>query len=186
MKVWKSFIGGFFLLLMLSLTVGNVYAAPADMSQWIGKWFSIKIKQNGTTFNNTNLKFFKDSGGGRAYLKIWNWDANNQKFQFDVCHRDNEKWVVDADQNFFFLAGTDVKFLLWFESSDEGRPVTAFTALMQGKDNNIGILQTATIKTLGGFYTDSGNESSAGAFAFTGKMVHLSEVPASCTTLIQH
>ena len=189
MKVWKPFIWGCFLVLALSLAIGNVYAAPIDMSQWIGKWFSIKVKQNGTTFSNTDLKFFKDSGGGPAFLKIWNWDANNQKLQFDVCLRNGEKWVVDADQNFVFLAGTDVKFLLWFESSDEGRPATAFAALMEGKDNKIGILQSAKIKTLGGFYTDSGDEGnqfSAGAFTLTGKMIHMSQVPAGCTALIQH
>jgi hypothetical protein len=189
MKVWKPFIWGCFLLLMLSLTIGKGYAAPIDMSQWIGKWFNIKVKQNGTTFSNTGLKFFKDSGSGSVFLKIWNWDANNQKLQFDICYRNGEKWMVDADQNFVFLAGTDVKFLLWFESSGEGPPSTAFAAVMEGKDNKIGILQGANIKTLGGFYTDSGNEGtqfSAGTFTLTGKMIDMSKVPAECTALIQH
>ena len=192
MRAWKVFVlGCIFTIIIGGLVVGEVYAQPLDMSQWVGKWFSTKTRLRGTTFSNSDLKFFKDSGGGPAFLKIWNWDAINQEFQFDICSfdRDVGKFVVDTDNKLHFLAGTDVKFLCWFEISDEGRPLTAFAAVMEGKQTTIGILKSANIKTLGGFYTDSHDQDtqfSAGAFTLTGKMVAPSKVPTDCTALIHH
>ena len=175
------------LLLMLS---SQVCAAPPDMSQWVGKWFSLKTKQNGTGFDTSVSKFFKDSVSESAYINIWNWDPINQEFQFDLCQLDKTdgKWSVEENLIISFLTGTNVKFLWSYDSLDKdgNKEGTVFTAVMEGREKN-GMLQSANIKTLGGaivnIYDDT--KVSAGSFTVTGKMIASSKVPVDCS-VIQH
>jgi len=170
------------LLLMLS---SQVCAAPPDMSQWVGKWFSVKTTQKGTGFDTSVSKFYKDSGSESAYMNIWNWDPIKQEFQFDFCQfdKDDGQWSIE-NLKFDFLAGTNVKFLWLYDGRDKdgGNEGTVFTALMEGKEKN-GMLQSANIKTLGGAFVDIYDDDtkvSAGTFTITGKMIASSKVPVDC------
>ena len=190
MKKFTVLISFSALVLFGFLTVGTVYAEPPDMSQWVGKWFSIKTTQKLTGFDTSVSKFYKESGSGPAYMNIWNWDPIKQEFQFDVCHfdKDDGQWSIE-NLKFIFLAGTNVKFLWLFDGRDKdgGNEGTVFTAVMEGKEKN-GILQSANIKTLGGAYVeiyDDDTKVAAGSFTLTGKMIASSKVPVNCSG-IQH
>ncbi len=177
-------MGCIFTIIIGGLVVGEVYAQPPDMSQWVGKWFGLKSTQKGTTFRPSESTFLKDSASGPTYMKIFNWDPSNEEFLADVYFKDNGFWKAQTI-TFRFLAGTDVKFLWLHESFDQTGEGQAFTATMEGKEKN-GILQGANVKTLGGSYVivDQVNNTSAGSLSLTGKMIDVSKVPVPANIII--
>lgn len=186
MRARKVFIlGCIFTIIIGGLVVGEVYAQPPDMSQWVGKWFGLKSTQRGTTFRFSESTFIRDSGVVPTYMKIFNWDPTHEEFLADIYFKDNGFWKAQTI-TFRFLAGTDIKFLWLHDSLDvqtgEGR---VFTAMMEGKENN-GILQGAKIKTLGGSYliVDQVNNTSTGSLRLTGKMIDVSKVPVPANLII--
>ena len=168
------------------LTVGTVYADPPDMSQWVGKWFSVKLTLKRTAFNTSDSKFYQDPGGGPRYMKIWNWDPIKQEFQIDFCEFDTDidNWSVN-NLRFLFLAGTNDKFL-WSGggcAEDGEKERGLLVAVMEGSKKN-GVLKGANIKTLGGAAVnmDNGNIS-AGSSNLSGKMIDSSKIPVACIVI---
>ncbi len=170
---------------------------PADMSQWTGKWFSIKERgsqtagrsgQQGITFSVPDAKFGKEknSGSGNGYMHIWNWDPGTRALHFDYYTfiEDKGTWDTYTDTLQFF-AGTDMKFLFLYHRSHNNQ-VTAFNGEIEGKIKK-GALQGATLKTFGGYYLDISDDEtsySAGNEAMTGKMIDASKVPVPFNVII--
>ncbi len=186
MKMWKpSVLRVLFIVVVGVLVVCEAYAQPPDMSQWVGKWFGLKSTQKGTTFKFSESAFLKDSGGGPVYMKFFNWNPSSEEFLADVYFKDSGFWKAQTI-TLHFLAGTDVKFLWLHQSFDEQTGEgQAFTATMEGKEKN-GVLLSSNVKTLGGCYVivDQQNNTSAGSFSLTGKMIDVSKVPVPANLII--
>jgi hypothetical protein len=175
------------LILCSALAVGTTYAQAPDMSQWVGKWFSLKGTTKGIAFSEPESKFSSDTGGGTVYMEIWNWDANTGEFQFDTYQKNTDGTWKTKTNSFHFFAGTAVKFLLWYEESNDNAE-TAFTAVISSTQKN-GILTGATFKSLGGLYTDVSSDStqySAGVQMVNGNVIAASKVPVPPDVIRQH
>jgi hypothetical protein len=175
------------LILCSALAVGTTYAQAPDMSQWVGKWFSLKGTTKGIAFSEPDSKFSSDTGGGTVYMEIWNWDANTGEFQFDTYQKNTDGTWKTKTNSFHFFAGTAVKFLLWYEESNDNAE-TAFTAVISSTQKN-GILTGATFKSLGGLYTDVSSDStqySAGVQMVNGNVIVASKVPVPPDVIRQH
>lgn len=175
------------LILCSILAVGTTYAQAPDMSQWVGKWFSLKGTTKGIAFSEPDSKFSNDAGGGTVFMEIWNWDASTGEFQFDTYKKNTDGTWKTKTNSLHFLAGTAVKFLLWYDESNDNSE-TAFTAVISGMQKN-GILTGATFKSLGGLYTDVSSDNtqySAGVQMVNGNVIAASKVPVPPDVIIQH
>ncbi len=156
------------------------------MDRWVGKWFSIKRTMKGSAFRATDSKFLTDKSSGSGYLYIWGWDLNAELLRFDYYEfmEYDDIWHVNTDA-FHFFAGTDDKFLFWYNSAD-ATSEAGLNGLIDGKVKD-GELQSASIKTLGGLYLDVSDDYtrySAGEQTLNGRMIDASKVPVPFSVII--
>jgi hypothetical protein len=164
---------------------------PANMSQWVGKWFSIKERDlNGITFSMPDAKFGKqkNSASKKGYLHIWNWAPDTRELHFDyyVFIENEGTWAAYSDTLEFF-AGTDMRFFFRYHRADNSQ-VTAFNGIIEGSVKK-GTLQGGTMKTFGGYYLNVSEDDTlyaAGKEAITGKIIDASKVPVPFNIIIPH
>jgi hypothetical protein len=161
---------------------------PPDLNNWVGKWFKIKGIMTGKTYNAADSKFLSDSGSSTGYMNIWKWNPGTGELHFDYYEFMKETGVWDTRTDTLqYFAGTDLRFLFWQESSDDNAMI-AITGEMTAK-GKIREFNTATMKTLGGLYTEKdGNNTwySAGKQTITGTTIDEAKVPVPVNARIQH
>jgi hypothetical protein len=188
----------------VTITLSNPPPQPppqpgaVDLTNWVGQWLKMTIKYDGYSFGNSNSGGSSEdlasserdgvSGMGQdhenvgVYLKITSWDPNQGVLQGELYQQDSNsgQWVHDP-LSLYFAGGTSTDFLCW--SQVNGDVTTGFAARIQGKEKG-GVLNSATFKTLGGYYLDStqGTSSSpsaslAGGLSMSGSLVPESKVP---------
>jgi len=157
----------------VTITLPDSTASP-DMTIWVGKWFKITEKITGFSVGTSGI--VKDSGSYVGYLKFQNWDPNNKTFQADRYEQDtNGQWFIEPG-TLLYIAGNDLDFLCSFQVTDSAtNTMEGFTARIQGRETG-GVLNSATFKTLGGYYVEKSNGSGptehyAGGLKITGKLV---------------
>ncbi|MFH1026234.1 MAG: MopE-related protein, partial [Nitrospirota bacterium] len=160
----------------------------SGMGQWVGTWFSVKRTLTGKTFSAPDLKFMSDKDVGNGYIHIWSWDPDTKELHYDYYEyiKNEGKWESYTDKLHFF-AGTDLKFLFSYFNTDVNL-VSAFSGVIEGKVKN-GILKSATMKSLGGYYTEVYNDNtlySTGLQTVTGKMINESRVPVPANVILAH
>jgi hypothetical protein len=163
------------ILLLVGLFITGI-ANAADMSQWIGKWFSYTVSIKGIAIESDGSRIKKGSSKESGYFKISGCDGGN--CQIDSYWLDSGIWKSDT-QPIQIIAGNELNFLFvlrkgTFESDES----FIIAALMQGREKN-GIISSATITTYGGIIVDTDDEDSdtgVGAVSLTGKMIAESKV----------
>jgi hypothetical protein len=169
-------------------TDSGCQGTQSGMGQWIGTWFSVKGALKGSTFSTPDSKFLVDKVVGNGYIHIWSWDPDTKELHYDHYEyiKSEGKWESYTGKLHFF-AGTDLKFLFSYNNTAENF-VSAFTGVIEGKVKN-GILKSATIKSLGGYYTevyDDNTMYSTGLQTLTGKMINESKVPVPANVILAH
>jgi hypothetical protein len=151
------------------------------MTIWVGKWFKLTTKITGSCSGSSGL--ISDSGTSVGYLKLWEWDSNNQILQGDLYEYDTAtaQWSSQP-LSLQFIAGSDLDFLCQSQVTDTAANTTeGFTARIVGKGTG-GVLKSATFKSLGGYYIDALNQSGsivncAGGLKLTGALIQELKVP---------
>ena len=149
-----------------------------DMTLWVGTWFKVKI---------TGQEYLALNPGGdseeetSAYLKISGWDPDNQILQSSLYQYDPSlgEWVSDP-MDLHCVPGKALDFRTWTQVV--GDVTYGFAAQIKGTVK-AGVLRTATIKTLGGYYArmrsveNEGEDDVAGWLKINGTLVPESKVP---------
>jgi hypothetical protein len=155
-----------------------------NMDLWAGNWFEIKSKVKCKTFGAPGSPGVKEQYVETGYMNIKGWDQDARTLQFDYYYYDKamSAWeTYPGDLHFF--AGTNLRFLFWYAYSEE-LTETILTGEITGKSTK-GLFRDdsishATIKTLGGVYTESQSgyaKHSAGEETMTGKLIAEEDVP---------
>ena len=113
-------------------------------------------------------------------------------FEADLYEPDDQsgEWVITS-LPLQFLAGSKLDFICW--SQVPGDLMSEMIARFQGKETN-GILSSATLKTLGGYYIGASSEADdgsgptehdAGGLSITGTLIPEARIPVPSTIVIQ-
>jgi hypothetical protein len=161
---------------------------PPDLNNWVGKWFKIKGNMIGKTYRPADSKFLIDKGSSTGYMNIWKWNPGTGELFFDYYEFMKETGIWDTRTDTLqYFAGTDLRFLFWHETSGDNS-MMAMTGEMTAK-GKIREFNTATMKTLGGFYTEKDSNNtwySAGRQTITGTTIDEAKVPVPLNARIQH
>jgi hypothetical protein len=159
--------------------------ASAGMTIWEGVWFKLTIKNMG--YYNAQSGLSGDRQQTPGYLKIVEWDPDQQTFESDFYQYDSQtdQWlsqtIVLND-----VSGTDLDYKVSCQTS--GEFTFAFTARIRGQESG-GNLTEASFRTLGGYHLQENNMSGmvkhhAGWLVIAGKMVPESEVMIPAANLL--
>jgi len=172
----------------LNATVTVTSSSPTeDMSIWIGKWFKITEKNKG--YNAAGSGLIKDEATFVGYLKLWGWDPATKLLQGDRYEQDPQtaQWSSQP-LNLNFIAGNDLDFLCWSQTTEF---TAGFTARIQGRQVS-GALQSATFKTLGGYYVEMSSGAGAsepehfvGGLTITGSLVPETKVLVPSSAILR-
>jgi hypothetical protein len=177
----------------LSASVSISTASPGPgvsggMTIWVGQWFKLTTKITGSCSGTSGM--MSDSGSYVGYLKLWQWDPDNNVLQGDLYENDTatSQW---SSQSFplLFIAGSDLDFICQSQVTDNAANSTqGFTARIVGKEP-AGVLKSATFKSLGGYYIDALDQSGtivncAGGLKLTGTLIPESKVPVPANILL--
>jgi hypothetical protein len=161
---------------------------PPDLNNWVGKWFKTTGNMAGKTFNAWNSTFSTDKEKSIGYMNIWSWNSGTGELRFDYYEYLTDTGIWDSrSDSLHYFAGTDLRFLFWHESSDDNA-MLAITGEMTAK-GKIREFNTATMKTLGGLYTEKDSNNtwySAGKQTITGTTIDEAKVPVPLNARIQH
>ena len=182
-----------------SAQVTITLAPVQDMAVWIDQWFKVSINIDGYYFGKSILGNQKSLNGSDeddeddnktlitsrgqerivGYLKMWSWDPDKKILEGDLYESDGKGGWTAGPLSLHYIGGNDLNFLCWFQAS--GDSTTGFTVRIHGNKRN-GVLRTATLQTLGGYYYEVDNTSNppeywAGEFSMTGVLVPESRVP---------
>jgi hypothetical protein len=175
--------------LSASVTISTAsQESSTGMSIWVGQWFKLTTKITGSCSGSSGL--ISDSGSSVGYLKLWEWDSNNQILQGDLYEYDTAtaQWSSQP-LSLQFIAGSDLDFLCQSQATDTAANTTeGFTARIVGKGTG-GVLKSATFKSLGGYYIDALNQSGsivncAGGLKLTGALIQELKVPVPSNILL--
>jgi hypothetical protein len=157
-----------------------------DMTNWVGKWFKITERNTGYYIRNSALAI--DRSSVVAYLKIWDWDSSQKIFHVDRYEYDaaTSQWFSEPiDLN--YVSGSQQAFLCWYQTTDNAtQNMIGFTVLFQELGAN-----WRTLKTLGGYYVASGEDSAGssvnyiGGLTINGSEVSISIVPVPSSLILR-
>ncbi len=154
------------------------------MATWVGLWVKITTTSKGSCHGSSGM--VSNGGSQVGYLKFWNWDSTNQILQADLYEYDTAtaQW---SSQPFdlVFIGGSDLDFLAQYQVIDTAtNSAEGFTARIVGKQKG-GVLTGASLKSLGGFYVDTGATTNcAGGLKLTGSLIAESKVPVPSNILL--
>jgi hypothetical protein len=153
-------------------TAGIAYAQP-DMTPWLGKWFSYNMTTKGVAF--TGSSFLKGSQKENGYLEVRAWDPYQETFQVAVYFLDDVGWHATTE-TFYYYEGTGLNFVFAVHSTTDSNSTTEILGIVTGKEKD-GVLQSATIKSLGGYLVEADEGGfRAGSLTLKGKMVDESKI----------
>jgi len=172
MNIGKGVLNGLLVLVLMGCLIFSK-ANAQNMTIWKGQWFNITGTDKGYTFENS--MFISENEKASAYLKITDWDSVNKVLKGKGYLKKERTW---GEQNWdhHYITGTDLDFLCFFDVEMEGG-LRGYTARITGKIKGDGALSSATIKSLGGYYWETGEFERAGAFTVTGKWIPESKLP---------
>ncbi len=176
----------------VTITLSNPPPPPpgtVDLTIWSGQWLKVTMKYQGYSFGNSNSggssdapAMGQDHENIEAYLKFTTWDPQQSVLQAELYQLDSSsgQWVHDP-LSLHFAGGTSNDFLCWTQAN--GDSTAGFAARIQGREKS-GLLNSATFKTLGGYYfennegtSSSSSGSLAGGLSMSGSLVPESKVP---------
>jgi len=125
-----------------------------------------------------------------GYLTIWGWDPQGNALMVDRYEEDTStgEWVSES-LTLNYVGGSLLNFICWAQIDDQATNSTSgFTIRISGTQL-YGVLKTATIRTLGGYYVmkndlSNPSEYGAGRVSITGSLISESNVPVPANILL--
>jgi hypothetical protein len=165
-----------------------------NMTNWVGKWFKVTEKDDG--YYATNSTLTKDNSSVVAYLKIWDWNPTQNVFHVDRYEYDTAKgqWL-SSSIDLQYIGGSQQQFLCSYHqmAGTGAQNMIGFTVLIQqgSSDDEEDASNASTFSTLGGYYVESGKDSSGssvnyiGGLTISGSEVSLSTVPVPSSIILR-
>ena len=156
MKIRKVGLSLMVVVFISSLSFSTAHAQ--DMSIWIGKWFKCTTKYSGYD-TNESAATSRHSATEVHYIKIFNMNETNKVLEFLNHFYEDDEWQSESEV-LHYTGGNSLDFLCYYFAEELPYGYYfGFTGRIQGKMKGT-ILNSATIKSLGGFEWDGGYSAS--------------------------